>query len=194
MKKYFLIAFLIWSPFYVGIAQNADIDLLRKFNTENPSEDYSWRGITNTIEYVPAAYTVANLSYGLITEDKNALRYTFESTMSFTISQAVNSLIKFIINRPRPSQSYPKYIETYSYTDGYSFPSGHTSLAFATATTMAYQAHELYFNIPIFTWSSGVGFSRMRLGKHYPSDVFVGALIGIGSGILAHWATGQIIH
>jgi undecaprenyl-diphosphatase len=41
--------------------------------------------------------------------------------------------------------------------------------------------------IPCFLLASLIGFSRIYLGVHYPSDVIVGALLGMTSGMFARW-------
>lgn len=195
MRRKFL--FLILCFFLSGsvASQNLDIDLLQKLNTHHPYDDPFWTSITNSIKWVPATYTLGNLAYGVIGNNREAKRYALESGTSFVISQGITYLLKWSVDRARPYQTYPDKVYAISYGNDPSFPSGHTSLSFAYATTMALQSkNQLYFMIPIFTWSSAVGYSRMRLGKHYPSDVLIGMLIGIGSGFLAHWATNQMLH
>jgi membrane-associated phospholipid phosphatase len=69
-----------------------------------------------------------------------------------------------------------------------SFPSGHTSDAFATATSLSIAFPKWYVIAPSFLWACSVGYSRMDLGVHYPSDVMAGAIIGAGSAYLCYKA------
>lgn len=175
-------------------AQNLDIELLQKLNIENPEDDKFWMGVTNSIKWVPAAYVGGNLGYGLIAKDKDALRYSLESSLSMGFSMAISGGLKHLVKRPRPTATYPELIHSYAPPSNLSFPSSHSALAFSMSTTAAYQTGgKWYFVTPIYSFPIGVGYSRMRLGRHYPSDVLVGMLIGIGSGILGHWVTGQIV-
>lgn len=174
-------------------AQNFEIDLLRKVNVENPAEDHFWMGVSNSVKWAPAVYVGGNLTYGLIENDKNALSYSLESSMSMGVSILISSLLKKAVGRPRPSITYPE-INSYKEPNYQSFPSSHSAFAFAMTTSMAYHSNgRAYVSIPIFSWPIGVGYSRMRLGRHYPTDVLGGAIIGIGSGIFSHWLTGRII-
>ena len=79
--------------------------------------------------------------------------------------------LKEIIGRPRPLNDAEKN----------SFPSGHTAFAFTLATIAGYQHPKL--RIPLYLGAVGTAFSRVYLGRHYPSDVFAGAIVGTLMGI-----------
>jgi membrane-associated phospholipid phosphatase len=85
------------------------------------------------------------------------------------VSQATTQGIKYVAGRTRPDG-----------TDR-SFPSGHTSSAFATATVL--QRHYGWkVGIPAYALASYVGASRLNANKHYLSDVAFGAALGIIAG------------
>lgn len=63
-----------------------------------------------------------------------------------------------------------------------SMPSGHTSIAFSAATILGYQYPK--WRIPLYIGAGLVGFSRVYLGRHYVSDVLVGAALGTTMGVI----------
>ena len=67
-----------------------------------------------------------------------------------------------------------------------SFPSGHVSAAFCTATSLSLRFHKWYVIAPSFLWATSVGWARMYQGVHYPSDVLAGAIVGAGSAWLGY--------
>jgi membrane-associated phospholipid phosphatase len=87
--------------------------------------------------------------------------------------QIVNAVltegIKFAVDRQRPDGGH------------FSFPSGHTSSAFTTATVLE-RRFGLKVGIPAFAAAAFVGGSRLQANQHYLSDVAFGAAIGIVSG------------
>ena len=85
-------------------------------------------------------------------------------------------LIKDAVARPRPYQTYRNIRNGGPALKDYSFPSGHTTSAFTTATVLA---HFVPAGTPVFYSLAGlVGLTRMILGVHYPTDVLIGSLIG----------------
>lgn len=173
-------------------SQNLDINLLRRFNASNPTSQTYWIQTSNSVYYMAPTITAGSLAYGLLYKDKQAVKNGFEMALSVGVSMAVSGGLKTLVNRPRPYQTYPGEVIPNTYSDGKSFPSGHTTLAFATATTLTLQYKKWYVAVPAYAWAASVGYSRMRLGRHYPTDVAAGALIGIGSGYLSHWLTKKL--
>jgi membrane-associated phospholipid phosphatase len=62
----------------------------------------------------------------------------------------------------------------------HSFPSGHSSIAFASAEFIR-ERYGWNYGIPAYLAASFVGYSRVESKEHYTRDVIAGALIGIGS-------------
>ncbi len=67
--------------------------------------------------------------------------------------------------------------------NSYSFPSGHTGSSFAAATALFLWSKK--WGIPALVLAALIGLSRVYLFVHFPTDVIVGALLGIACGLLA---------
>lgn len=93
---------------------------------------------------------------------------------------ASEAILKPLIGRERPEVSSSLVIDSI----GYSFPSGHATVAFAAATTLTMiNRRNAYWAYPL---AAVISFSRLYLGVHYPLDVLLGALLGILVGILPY--------
>ena len=86
----------------------------------------------------------------------------------FAASALTSLALKSAIGRPRPLNP----------EDTYSMPSGHATVAFSAATALAHRYPR--WRLAFYTVAGGVAFARVYLGRHYPSDVLAGAVVGVG--------------
>ncbi len=100
-----------------------------------------------------------------------------------------NIVLKNLFARPRPFnlpewQDWFVFPEIVHRPSSFSFPSGHTSSAFAAATALAY-SKKWGAIIPVYLFAALMGFTRIYVHVHYFTDVLFGALFGIVYGIIA---------
>jgi undecaprenyl-diphosphatase len=89
-------------------------------------------------------------------------------------------VVKNLVGRPRPFESWQGLTSLVPAPDKFSFPSGHTMTAFAVWAVLLHGAPGL--GLPFLLIALLIGCSRVFLGMHYPTDVLVGALLGSGIG------------
>ncbi len=179
----FIIAFLLLNKSW---GQSLDYKILKKINVEiRPANlDNGFRFISNTTAIVAIGTPISLLATGLATKDKKIILLGEEAAISFGITTLLAQALKTTIHRNRPFVDHADIIKLTS-GGGYSFPSGHTSDAFALAFTLAYNTKKWYIITPAFAWAGLVGYSRMDLGVHYPSDVLGGVAVGFISAYTA---------
>lgn len=167
-------------------AQNNDINILRDLNVDrNKNLDPTFKLITNSAVPISVVTPIIIYSVGLLKKDSAVKKQAIFIGEAFLVNAFITTALKHTIKRDRPFKTYTD-IDQAASTVGYSFPSGHTSSAFATATSLSLAYHKWYVIAPSFVWASAVGYSRMHLGVHYPSDVVAGAIIGSGSAYLSY--------
>lgn len=171
---------------FKGTAQNLDIDILRNINhNRNTALDPTFKTITNSVFPVAIGVPAAVTTLYLLNKDSANKQRAIIIGGTVIISSAITGLLKYTIQRERPFVTYPD-INHITPEDSYSFPSGHTSTAFALATSVTIAYPKWYVATPAYLWASSAAYSRMHFGVHYPSDVIAGALIGSGSAWLCY--------
>jgi undecaprenyl-diphosphatase len=98
--------------------------------------------------------------------------------MTVAISHLVVQLLKRKVVRHRPAR-VERLVNLVREPDCFSFPSGHATASMSVA--LVYGVAVPVLAVPLLILALLVGFSRVRLGVHYPSDVLVGQLIAAGT-------------
>ena len=147
----------------------------------------------------PTASRISDLGVGLgqaalviqageaaLDDDSAAAAAMYGETVLLTVG--ATQLLKVLIHRPRPflynpDPDIPERVRRSS--DAWrSFPSGHTALAFAAALQFGLIHERLHPHSSGWGWSVGLsvatltGCLRYVAGKHYPSDILAGAVLG----------------
>jgi membrane-associated phospholipid phosphatase len=185
MIKSLIIPLLLIIPAHL-YSQNTDIELLRKINSSNelPSDNF-WRFVSNSEIYVGLGIPVGTGTAGLMKNDNELLRSACVILAAEAVTSVISTTLKYSVKRERPFITYSG-ITKKAAAGSPSFPSGHTSNAFAAATSLSLEFPKWYVIVPSYAWAGSVGYSRMHLGVHYPSDVLAGAVIGSGCAWITH--------
>lgn len=112
----------------------------------------------------------------------SALPFLFSGLIAFSIELPCYWALKNLVRRNRPFEVLEGVEQAIAVPDKFSFPSGHTAAAFIMATLLSSFFPAL--TIPAFFWASLVGLSRVYLRVHFPSDVLVGAGLGIACALI----------
>lgn len=179
------------SPKYVSTidTNKLDVQLFRSINNaRSPVLDFVIPIIDRSV--LPAAIITPPLMFFVARSNDNY--YDENSAVLLGLSQTTSFIItaglKFTFQRPRPYTALKNVYADPSSTlgDHNSFPSGHTSMTFAMATSLALRYHNPWLITGVFTYASIAAYGRMYLGVHYPTDVLTGMAVGSASALLMY--------
>jgi membrane-associated phospholipid phosphatase len=139
---------------------------------------YVFRQLGEPEVFLPVA--LAPVAVGLISGNDAILRAGGRIGFSILTASVVTSLLKPLVGRARPAYTANAYeFEPFSGNDAW--PSGHTTVAFAMATSVGDEIGSLPVSLVLYTAAGLTGWSRINDNRHWLSDVLAGAAIGITS-------------
>ncbi len=159
------------------------------------------RDISNYVTQFGGLYEVYTLvglgAYGYIFKNNKLVTTTFLASQAYITGEAITSVVKFITGRQRPdyyisatANPEPNFHGPFSGVKDLSgnkinssFPSGHTTVAFAAATVFAMEYKDKPL-IPILSYTAAtlIGLSRVTENRHWFTDVLAGAVLGYFTG------------
>lgn len=130
--------------------------------------------------YAVVPVFIAGYGSGILLKDEELKNTAISSGEAALLSCSIAMAGKFIFGRERPYMNNGNMkFEPLSFKGDnyYSFPSGHSAIAWAMATPYAEKYSRWIYIIP-----ASVSFARVYKDKHWSSDVTTGAIIGFVSG------------
>lgn len=125
--------------------------------------------------------TGAALGVGLISGNKQWQHFALDNLQAQLFTGGITWVIKELTHRARPEAGEENFAFYGPFKGGgnVSFFSGHTSLAFSTATMIFLHSDKKWWvGVLGYGAATAVGMSRMQQQKHWASDVVAGALVG----------------
>ena len=152
--------------------KNIQTDIRKMFGT-----DFHTRYDDN-LQFVSILQIYAGRALGFKPKN-NFKRQTINILTANAIAIGVTQIMKHTVKEERPDA-----------TDNYSFPSGHTAIAFTNASLLFYEYKDsnIWYASSGFLFATATGALRIANNKHYTSDVLAGAGIGLAMGtIVSYW-------
>ena len=108
-------------------------------------------------------------------------RTAFQAGTTVAVAGSVALAAKFVVGRARPipSKGDVDEFQPFSASDRFaSFPSGHTTVAFALATSLADRVNDKWASLALYAGATLTAFARLNDDRHWLSDVVAGAMVG----------------
>ena len=147
----------------------------------NNEWDYYWKIITNKRTWTPL-YLILVSHFFYKYSWKKALVLTLIAILGVGLSDQVTNLFKYGVARLRPCHQ-DLLIESMrmvkkSCGGKFGFYSAHASNHMFLAVYLSLIIRERWVSTSLVIWALFIGYSRIYLGVHFPSDVFVGFIMG----------------
>jgi membrane-associated phospholipid phosphatase len=146
---------------------------------------------------VYATLSLGTLGAGVVLGDPDVQRAGGRLATSVALSAVLSEGLKRLAGRSRPNEGvgafsfnpFTSLHDSAGMSTRSSLPSGHTTAAFAVATSLAEDFHDPRVSVVLYVLAAGTAFSRMNDDRHWLSDTALGAAIGVTTAKLVsgHW-------
>lgn len=146
--------------------------------------------VASTVRHMgePEVYgtiTAGLLAAGLVSGDARITRAGGRLGATMALTAAMTAAGKLVAGRARPDAIVGDRDDFLPFSGNEAMPSGHTSMAFALATSLSDDIKRPWATVGLYTLAGTVAWSRINDNRHWFSDVAAGALVGITSAKLA---------
>lgn len=147
-----------------------DTEITESFSNSTTLDTVFAAGDVGGSGIVQAGFAVGTYFTGRLSHKESIRSLGSDLVRSQIVAQTLTQALKLATQRTRPDESNDN-----------SFPSGHASATFATATVLT-RHYGWKAGVPAYAFAAYVGASRLQANKHYASDVIFGAALGIAAG------------
>ena len=169
------------------------LDALHQWNAYNHAAAHNLAWYLGTLGDYPTynlPFALLLGLYGIATKNRTVRRLAVIAFLGATLAGLFDDCFRLTLGRPRPDMLalHPGladrlYGPITAMSGGYqSFPSGHAASTFGMGIALLMSEWRLGARTTLI--AASVVWARLELGRHYPSDVLVGSIIGIYFGLL----------
>jgi undecaprenyl-diphosphatase len=175
----------LWTSITVAVTEFGRVDQLDAAASEDAQahmtrESASWAEHIANLASTRTALAVTVVAAAVLLIRRH-WRSAFALALVFPVTQGAVQLVKLIVERPRPEAN-----AALAEAQGFSFPSAHSATSVAVYATIAFilirASRHGHSRVAIASLAAAVvlavGFSRVLLGAHYPTDVLAGWAFG----------------
>ena len=185
----FYFALIAWASYYLLSYNKIDIHLKINALVGNPVFDFFYKYFTHLGDGVFAVMLAIYVSL-------YTLRGGIYVLITYIISGSISALLKnyfSTVNRPHlifdeVVKIDIKYIDGVDILSSNSFPSGHSTTAFAVFTSLALLTENKLLKLIYLIVAANVAFSRTYISQHWLLDIYAGSLLGLISATALYFA------
>lgn len=165
-------------------------------NLGNESWDAFWLAVTNKRIWIPLFAVLIYLIFKLFDTKKGFVLLLIVALL-ITFTDQFTNLFKYSFERLRPCNdlTIADQLRILKQSNSFSFFSAHAANSFAVSLFifLLLKKHYKFIGL-LFIWPILFSYSRVYIGMHFPSDIFVGMIFGLISGFIFYKISIKILN